>query len=165
MGIQLAVATAALLCVGCWQNKPVTPVSVGSNPKTGCQPARSILTGADSLTGNQLLKELQADKSITDNGLPDRSQESQENPQAFAHDVVADAQKIIATTGGQSYIDGVAESLTADNRICPGEHVTLDQIVDIVKNSLVQHPETRHLSAAYLVEEALTKAFPCGGKQ
>ena len=44
---------------------------------------------------------------------------------------------------------------------CIPEGVTAEQLREVVKEMLVEHPETRHQFAAYLVARAVAEAFPC----
>ena len=65
-----------------------------------------------------------------------------------------------------AYINGIADALGSGSSIrgwstCFPERVTIAQMVDVVKQSLAAHPETRHLPAARLVVEALARTFPC----
>ena len=65
------------------------------------------------------------------------------------------------------YVAGVADTIEAMNSwgvtttVCLQEHVSNEQIKDIVTQYLTAHPETRHLGAAGLVVHALHNAFPC----
>jgi Rap1a immunity proteins len=45
--------------------------------------------------------------------------------------------------------------------VCIPEHVSGDQVTDVVLRELNSHPERRHLSAWNLVAVALYAAFPC----
>jgi hypothetical protein len=44
---------------------------------------------------------------------------------------------------------------------CLPAESTRKQLVDVVKRWLDQHPEQRHYSAAGLIAQALSEAFPC----
>ena len=46
-------------------------------------------------------------------------------------------------------------------RACIPLSVLVEQITDVVKRYLEQHPEQRHYSAASLVAQALSETFPC----
>ena len=65
-----------------------------------------------------------------------------------------------------SYIAGVADSTTCE-LLPPGfgwrpdSHMTLAQLQKVVVAFLIAHPEELHMQASGLVQEALTKAFPC----
>ena len=68
---------------------------------------------------------------------------------------------------GFGYIQGVVDAAgsgrpTSMDRCfsIPGD-VEAQQIEDIVRHYLDQHPATRQYSAAWLVEDALQEAFPC----
>jgi hypothetical protein len=68
------------------------------------------------------------------------------------------------------YIVGVADMvLTADSRgygsrVCVPADSTQVQMVDVVKQFLIRHPEQRHYAAAGTVQVALAEAFPCAGR-
>jgi Rap1a immunity proteins len=65
----------------------------------------------------------------------------------------------------QGYIPGAFFQamglLPAKVATCKDRNVTAGQLVDVVKNFLVAHPEQRQYGAADLVTTALTSAFPC----
>lgn len=44
---------------------------------------------------------------------------------------------------------------------CVPEAATFQQIVDVVKLYLVNHPERRHLSGWDMIDEAVSQAWPC----
>lgn len=44
---------------------------------------------------------------------------------------------------------------------CTPDGVTKRQAFDVVKNYVVENPHIRHLNATNLVQQALTKAWPC----
>jgi Rap1a immunity proteins len=46
-------------------------------------------------------------------------------------------------------------------KACIPATVDMGQIVDIVKNEIHSHPESRHLPAAMLVSKAFANDFPC----
>ena len=72
-----------------------------------------------------------------------------------------DNSKNMFSVGNYSgYITGVADT-TAGIIWCPLSNVTIGQITKIVSKYLTNNPEKLHLSADYLVEEALKSAFPC----
>jgi hypothetical protein len=45
--------------------------------------------------------------------------------------------------------------------ICPPNNVTAGQLVDMIKNYLTNIPATRHKTAESLINEALSKVWPC----
>ena len=55
-------------------------------------------------------------------------------------------------------VQGIAE--TSPN-VCPGDHVTNEQTIRVVLKYLQDHPEELNRKSNRLVEEALSKAFPC----
>jgi hypothetical protein len=60
------------------------------------------------------------------------------------------------------YILGVTASAQIASSVCiPSATVTSQQLTDVVKLSLRDHPETRHESASVLVLQALKEKFPC----
>jgi hypothetical protein len=44
---------------------------------------------------------------------------------------------------------------------CIPDETTNGQVKDVVVNSLRDHPESRHLPTAVLIEVSLEQAFPC----
>ena len=58
------------------------------------------------------------------------------------------------------YIQGVTDSRPVDVG-CFGENVTMGQIHRVVMKFLTDHPEALDKSASFLIQEALSKAFPC----
>ena len=72
-------------------------------------------------------------------------------------------------TGGSTeqicygYIMGVADVLAGQgaNTVCVPQEVTANQLVDVVKKYMTDHPEFRHLSGPSEVTEALAEAFGC----
>jgi Rap1a immunity proteins len=60
-----------------------------------------------------------------------------------------------------AYITGVTDSLENARQFCLTAGVQQTQQIDVVKNYLRAHPETRHYVAAPLVSEALKEKFPC----
>ena len=59
------------------------------------------------------------------------------------------------------YISGAHEALGGPPLTCEPDGVNRNQIVDIVKKYLVEHPEKRHEHSVKLIMEALENAFPC----
>ena len=61
------------------------------------------------------------------------------------------------------YVTGVADTLTGITICGPsgGSGIPAQQVYDIVKQYLQDHPGTRHLSADRLVGRALERVFPC----
>jgi len=63
------------------------------------------------------------------------------------------------------YIDGVVDGAAAIETprawACLPPGLTNGQIVDVVKNALRDHPETRQQRPALLIVGAISKAFPC----
>ena len=61
------------------------------------------------------------------------------------------------------YVTGVADTLTGITVCGPngGSGIPAQQVYDIVKQYLQDHPGTRHLSADRLVGRALERVFPC----
>ena len=59
------------------------------------------------------------------------------------------------------FIMGAADAFPASNRICIPEGVTYEQVRDVVRKYLGDHPEKLQKLAHGLVEEAIRKAFPC----
>jgi len=96
-----------------------------------------------------------------------------------------DAQRVSLTTGNKlleaceskgefdqefchGYITGVSDmegintaAHPEQRRSCIPEDVTNGQIKDVVLKYLRDHPEDRHLLAAILIVEAVSKAFSC----
>jgi len=63
---------------------------------------------------------------------------------------------------GASDIESMEGSAFPDRRrSCTPNTVTNGQMTDVVVKYLKDHPEERHMLAAVLVVEAVTKAFPC----
>jgi hypothetical protein len=67
-----------------------------------------------------------------------------------------------------AYIAGISDAMSANNEGVAGWHVcfrslnvTVQQLADVVKLWLQNHPEKRDLEAPGLVAEALEEAFPC----
>ena len=61
------------------------------------------------------------------------------------------------------YVAGVVDGDAAEQgtTFCLSDGVNSDQLADVVKLWLRDHPETRHKSGSYLVFEALRAKFPC----
>ena len=65
------------------------------------------------------------------------------------------------------FVMGVTDANGGSNH-CPPKNVTSGQVMDMVKEMLVDIPEIRHLPAAAIVEYKLNKVWPCAnskGKQ
>ena len=64
------------------------------------------------------------------------------------------------------YVTGVADTLTGITVCGPsgGSGIPAQQVYDIVKQYLQDHPGTRHLSGDVLVGRALSRVFPCSKK-
>jgi hypothetical protein len=61
------------------------------------------------------------------------------------------------------YVIGVHDALQ-DALICSPPNITKGQIVDVVFNYLKENPQTRHLSAEVLINQALIRFYPCKKK-
>jgi len=67
------------------------------------------------------------------------------------------------------YVAGVAHLVSVESyegstyfwKSCPPKAATTEQLVDVVKKFLNEHPEDRHRPALLLVLKALSNAFPC----
>ena len=59
------------------------------------------------------------------------------------------------------YIGGVVDTLAAANSDCLEKGTRLEQLIDLVKLYLTNHPESRHYAAASVVISAITEKFPC----
>jgi hypothetical protein len=64
------------------------------------------------------------------------------------------------------YVTAVVDALSPGNSVngfkaCVPVNADMNQIVDVVKNFIHDHPEKRHLVATGLVAEAFATAFPC----
>jgi hypothetical protein len=64
------------------------------------------------------------------------------------------------------YVTAIMDGLSGGNsingkRACIPPNVNMNQVVDVAKSFITDHPETRHLLAAGLVADALAHAFPC----
>jgi Rap1a immunity proteins len=64
------------------------------------------------------------------------------------------------------YIDAIFDLLALEKRLCwrGGAVITVGEAVDVTRNYLIAHPETRHFRAIGLVQAALQAHFPCSGK-
>jgi hypothetical protein len=75
------------------------------------------------------------------------------------------ANNATARAHAAGYIAGVADVGSMGKvfgwSFCLPRRTTKDQITDVVKQWLDQHPEKRHVGAVGLVSEALAGAFPC----
>lgn len=60
----------------------------------------------------------------------------------------------------QAYIRGVTDEIPKVSKCIPSG-VTYEQIWRVVIKYLQNHPERLHLYPAFLIREALEKAFPC----
>ena len=64
--------------------------------------------------------------------------------------------------GGVADVDGLEGATFPERqRSCVPDNVSNGQLMDVVVKYLKEHPEERHMLAAILIVEALTKAFPC----
>jgi hypothetical protein len=65
------------------------------------------------------------------------------------------------------YITGVADVLSMQNvnNVCLPKNAVVEQVVDVVKKYLIEHPESRHYSGMSEVMAALQTAFPCTASQ
>jgi hypothetical protein len=64
------------------------------------------------------------------------------------------------------YVTAIMDALSSGNSVngfkaCVPTNADMNQMVDIVKNFIRDHPEKRHLVATGLVAEAFAQAFPC----
>jgi hypothetical protein len=60
---------------------------------------------------------------------------------------------VLGVTGAAQFIG---------SSVCiPSKTVAVEQLTDVVKLWLGDHPETRHKAASFLVLEALKEKFPC----
>lgn len=59
------------------------------------------------------------------------------------------------------YILGLHAAKNNYPTACTHERINSTQVVDVVKQYLLKHPEERHLPAGALIGFALTDAFPC----
>ena len=59
------------------------------------------------------------------------------------------------------YIIGGADQLSLEEAICLPSTGESGQVIDVVKNYLINNPETRHHNAAALIFVALTDKFSC----
>lgn len=67
---------------------------------------------------------------------------------------------IIGIADGMELIAGVADGDVRS--VCyPADGVTLGQVRDVVIKYLADNPDKRHFPASYLVQNALSAAFPC----
>jgi hypothetical protein len=75
------------------------------------------------------------------------------------------ANNATARAHAAGYIAGVADVGSMGKvfgwSFCLPQRTTKDQITDVVKQWLDQHPEKRYVGAVGLVSEALAGAFPC----
>lgn len=86
-----------------------------------------------------------------------------------ANSKVATDQWLMAGTC-MGYLIAVMDALSLGNSIngfkaCIPSNADMNQIVDVVKNFIRDHPEKRHLMATALVAEAFSGAFPCRQRQ
>ena len=59
------------------------------------------------------------------------------------------------------YIGGEADTLAIANSGCLEKGTRLEQLIDLVKVYLANHPESRHYAASSLVISAIAEKFPC----
>jgi hypothetical protein len=64
------------------------------------------------------------------------------------------------------YVTAITDALSSGNSVngfkaCIPISADMNQIVDVVKNFIRDHPEKRHLIAGSLVADAFARAFPC----
>ena len=60
------------------------------------------------------------------------------------------------------YVSGVIDANT--EILCVPPDVSLQQVADITKKYLEQHPEIRHYAGRGFVILSISEAFPCGNK-
>lgn len=65
---------------------------------------------------------------------------------------------------GMGYIIGTFDTSSSITH-CPPQNVTAGQVRDVVTQSLLLNPATRHMPAESLVQQALMKEWPCSKKQ
>jgi hypothetical protein len=62
------------------------------------------------------------------------------------------------------YVAGVSDELSRNGpTVCRPEHVTVEQLRELVTRYLERHPEERQLQASSLVVGAMRDAWPCRG--
>jgi hypothetical protein len=76
--------------------------------------------------------------------------------------LLSDMQESAGYTKGLSmgYVMGVTDAGNGINH-CPPSNVTAGQINDMVRNTLIDTPEVRHVHAATIIEFVLNKTWPC----
>ena len=88
---------------------------------------------------------------------------------AGAHAEFKDGNKLLSELNSEvyyskgvamGYIMGVSDFGWGITHCTPG-NVTLGQMFDMVKAHLIDHPEYRHLAANVLVNNVLSRAWPC----
>jgi hypothetical protein len=79
--------------------------------------------------------------------------------------LLSDMQETTGYTKGMSmgYIMGVTDAGNGVNH-CPPANATAGQINDMVRNTLIDIPEVRHVHAASIIEYVLNKTWPCAKK-
>ena len=112
---------------------------------------------ASVITASVLLPELGAALSIDGNQLY--------NYCTATNAKAATEQWLVAGTC-MGYVTAITDAVSSGNSVngfkaCVPVNADMNQIVDIVKTFIRDHPEKRHLFAAGLVAEALARAFPC----
>ena len=61
------------------------------------------------------------------------------------------------------YVMGVSDVFTGESHCLP-PGVNAGQVMDVVKNFLINNPETRHRPADVIVYAVLKNSFPCANK-
>jgi Rap1a immunity proteins len=84
-----------------------------------------------------------------------------ENCKNWSRGGQADWENVLRTGTCVGYIWGVAGALEGSPAFCLSNGVQQNQVVDVVKRWLDEHPEVRHYSASSLVAKALKEKFPC----
>ncbi|HTQ14590.1 MAG TPA: Rap1a/Tai family immunity protein [Rhizomicrobium sp.] len=61
----------------------------------------------------------------------------------------------------RTYVNDAADALEASHAICPGQGVTIGQLIMVVQAYMRNHPEALNEDAKVLIAAALRQAFPC----
>ena len=76
---------------------------------------------------------------------------------------------VVDQIAAKKYVAGASDTLSSlqalgklPRQICTTTEVTDQQVADVAKQWLVNHPEARHAVAANLVHASMLTAFPCG---
>ncbi len=86
--------------------------------------------------------------AITGNQLKELADECEQNPTFYACGAFS------------GYVVGFSET-SRPTPSCVPEGVTNNQVTEVVRKYLKDHPEELHLHAVDLVQKALNKAWPC----